>query len=112
MSRWIRLPLGSALVFAVLAAALVALTIGQSLPVWASGLIAVVAAALLFVPIRGRLAASQWPGGAWRDLGRRGRPGPTQCRPCLRRRGRCSAGPAAGGRSCGARCGSSGRRSA
>ncbi|HPY25792.1 MAG TPA: type VII secretion protein EccE [Mycobacterium sp.] len=74
MSRWIRLPLGSALVFAVLAAALAALAIGHTLPVWAAALIALAAAALLFVPIRGRLVASQWPGVAWRYLRRRGRP--------------------------------------
>jgi len=74
MSRWIRLPLVSALFFALLAAALTALTVGHTLPVWASALIAVCAAVLLFVPIRGRLAASQWPLVAWRYVRRRRRP--------------------------------------
>ena len=74
MSRWIRVPLGSALIFAVLAAALVALAVGHTLAVWAAVLIALGAAVLLFVPIRGRLAASQWPGVLVRYLRRRGRP--------------------------------------
>ena len=73
MSRWIHLPLGSALVFAVAATALTALAAGGSLAVWAAVLIAAAAAVVLFVPVRGRLIASQWPGVIWRYLRRRGR---------------------------------------
>lgn len=79
MSRWIRVPLGSAIVFAILATAVTALAAGGSLPVWAAALIALVAAVLLFVPVRGRLIASQWPGVTWRYLRRRGQ----QVRPAL-----------------------------
>ena len=74
MSRWIRLPLASASLFAVLVGVLVTLVADQALPAWAAALIALAAAGLLFVPIRGRLALSQWPGVAWRYLRRRGRP--------------------------------------
>jgi type VII secretion protein EccE len=74
MANWVRVPLGSAMVFAVLALILAALAQAHILQVWAAALIAVAAAVLLFIPIRGRLIASQWPVVAARFLGRRRRP--------------------------------------
>jgi type VII secretion protein EccE len=74
MTNWVRVPLGSAIVFTILCLVGAALVQGGLLAMWAAALIGLVAAVLFFVPIRGRLIASQWPVVAARFLGRRRRP--------------------------------------
>jgi len=61
----------SALLWAVVLAALVALTVAQKLQVWVCVLIAVGLAVGLFIPIRGRLLLLEWPAEVLAFLGRR-----------------------------------------
>jgi type VII secretion protein EccE len=69
--RWIRLPLGSAISYALVTSVVVAFAVGKALAIWVAATILVLIAILLFVPIRGRVILLEWPAVVWAFLRRR-----------------------------------------
>lgn len=80
-NRWLRIPMVSALVFGIGVWITVALTLSQTLPVWAAVLILLVAAVALFIPIRGRVVLVEWMAVVWSFLRHRRRRLPPELTP-------------------------------
>jgi type VII secretion protein EccE len=81
--RWIRLPLPSAIFYAIATSVVVAFTVAKALPIWAAATILVVAAIALFIPIRGRVILLEWPAVVWAFLRQRRQPLPPTLPPAV-----------------------------